>query len=304
MDYLSAAQMEQLLRQINARRVSKDGKGFSHVEAYDIRAHLIRIFGFGRWSEEVVEQVCTYETEREDDKRTKWNVGYRSVVRLTVYTETGAQLAIYTEGAFGDVSNYPSRGDAHDMALKTSQSQALKRCAVNLGDQFGLSLYNRGSTTALVKVTLVSPPEPAEGEEPAESVDSHIEELAPENEPEPDNRERSTKPEREAKNKPLNSGEETSSEPPDEMQTAVDNLTEEFPGATEVPAEVSEKELVIAEIGRLVGQARELAGDEALQILKHALEMAVKRGVRQHRLSNGETIGASLTAMMAKAAGK
>lgn len=177
--YLTPTQIEQLLKPINARRVSKDGKGFSHVEAYDVRAHLTRIFGFGRWSEEVIEQVVAFEDSHQDGSKTKWNVGYRTVVKLTVNAPDGTVLATYTEGAFGDVSNYPSRGDAHDMALKTSQSQALKRCAVNLGDQFGLSLYNRGSTVELVKVSLVGPAVPTEE---AESVDEHIEELAPENE--------------------------------------------------------------------------------------------------------------------------
>ena len=42
-------------------------------------------------------------------------------------------------------------GDAHDMALKTAESGALKRAATNLGDQFGLSLYNDGSMLPLVK---------------------------------------------------------------------------------------------------------------------------------------------------------
>ena len=43
------------------------------------------------------------------------------------------------------------RGDAHDMAIKTAETQALKRAAINLGDQFGLSLYKKGSTGPLVR---------------------------------------------------------------------------------------------------------------------------------------------------------
>jgi hypothetical protein len=33
----------------------------------------------------------------------------------------------------------------------------LKRCAINLGDQFGLGLYNNGSTAAVVRSTLAGP---------------------------------------------------------------------------------------------------------------------------------------------------
>jgi len=45
-------QTEQLLKGINPSRVGKDGKGFAHLEAWDVRAHLIRIFGFANWSAE------------------------------------------------------------------------------------------------------------------------------------------------------------------------------------------------------------------------------------------------------------
>ena len=38
--------------------------------------------------------------------------------------------------------NQASVGAAHDLAMKSAISQALKRCAANLGDQFGLSLYS------------------------------------------------------------------------------------------------------------------------------------------------------------------
>jgi hypothetical protein len=43
------------------------------------------------------------------------------------------------------------------MAIKTAESQAFKRAAINLGDQFGLGLYNGGSTASTVKDTLVKP---------------------------------------------------------------------------------------------------------------------------------------------------
>ena len=42
------------------------------------------------------------------------------------------------------------------MAIKTAESQAFKRCAINLGDQFGLSLYNNGGTSSVVRAVLDS----------------------------------------------------------------------------------------------------------------------------------------------------
>lgn len=183
--YLTNEQVAQLLRPINSKRVSTDGKGFSHVEAYDIRAHLNRVFGFARWSADLLDFQEVFVAENNG----KWTVCYTATVRLTVCAPDGTTLATYTEVATGEAKNQPHRGDAHDLAVKTAESQALKRCAVNLGDNFGLSLYARGSTAALVKATLVTPTEPAR---PEAAVDSHITEQLPAEDaaadPEPDPR--------------------------------------------------------------------------------------------------------------------
>lgn len=179
MSYLTKEQVEVLLAPIKPHRVGKDGKNFSHVEAYELRAHLNRCFGFARWSEDVLEQQLLFETSSTADSKEKWSACFRSLVRLTVCAPDGTVLATYTEGATGDAQNQPSRADALDLALKTSASQAFKRCCTNLGDSFGLSLYAKGSLNPIVRVTLVgaepsgeppqdmAPPVVAEGEQTA-----------------------------------------------------------------------------------------------------------------------------------------
>lgn len=195
-DYLHPAQVDHLLRPINPKRVSEEG-GMAHLEAYDVRRVLISLFGFGRWSGDVLDSWQLYEhitnTGTEDKPYHRVSVGYRVRYRLTVCAPNGTVLATYTEEACGDATNFPinKRGDAHDFAVKTAESQALKRCAVNLGDPFGLSLYNKGSRNALVVRTLIDPrqdPVPLSGSPAAgpcntagPGVDEHITEpLAPE----------------------------------------------------------------------------------------------------------------------------
>lgn len=146
---LTNEQMQELLKPIDPSRVSKDGKGFSHVEAWDIRRTMNQIFGFGAWSADV--QRMELITEREvqgRDGKSRWNVIYRAQCVLRIGDMFG-DGATYTEWAAGDATN-PTLADAHDQAIKTAESQAFKRCAVNLGDQFGLSLYKNGSTEATV----------------------------------------------------------------------------------------------------------------------------------------------------------
>lgn len=86
----------------------------------------------------------------DSDNGGKFHVGYKVVGQLRIHA-TGAT---YTEAAVGSAT-LPQRGEAHDMAVKTAESDALKRAAINLGDQFGLSLYNNGAVAPVVVKTLV-----------------------------------------------------------------------------------------------------------------------------------------------------
>jgi hypothetical protein len=156
----SAAQVEQLLRPINAKRVLKDGKSKSHVSQQDVRAHLIRTFGFGNFDVRVDGPALVFEQERKDDKtgepNNRWDVCYRAKVTLTVRDAKGNVVCTY-EGSATATAENQKRGEAHSLALKSAESTALKRAATNLGDQFGLSLYNKGQTRGLVLGTIVKP---------------------------------------------------------------------------------------------------------------------------------------------------
>lgn len=168
---LNEQQYAQLLKPLNASRVAKRsqaGRSLSYLEAWDVKAHLNRIFGFCNWSAEVIAADLAFEDHNE---KGQWNVGYKVVLRLTV------DNAVYTEAAVG-AATLPQRGEAHDMAVKTAESDALKRAAINLGTQFGLSLYNDGSLKDVVGQTLdrcdtvsqtppVTQPEPETADEAA-----------------------------------------------------------------------------------------------------------------------------------------
>lgn len=159
--YLNTSQVSYLVRPVDPNRVFET-QGQSNMAAYEIKAHLNRIFGFGRWSAEVIGMELIYEqpTTTRQGKQA-YNVAYRAGMRLQVCSPSGRLLATYTEWAVGDATMPDfKRADAHDMAVKTAESQALKRCAINLGDQFGLSLYAKGSLAPLVRGTFVGLPEP------------------------------------------------------------------------------------------------------------------------------------------------
>ena len=149
----AADQVAQLLKPINGARVLSDGKGHAHVSQQDILAHLIRVFGFGNFDIEVMEADCIFEQERADANGVgtgRYDVCYRALVRLTIRDRAGQKVCQYENGSTATAQNQ-SRGDAHDLAYKSSISLSVKRAAIALGDQFGLSLYNKGQRTALVR---------------------------------------------------------------------------------------------------------------------------------------------------------
>lgn len=172
MGRMTEQQRDFLLTGIRPNRV-QHLLGQSHVEAWDVRRHLIRIFGFEGFTTETLSLDLVHERGEQRRKKdgtpyTAWTVVYRAQVRLTIRDREGRTITFFEDAAAGDSVNQPSIGDAHDMAMKTALSQALKRCAVNLGDQFGLSLYNDGSTDPVVHRSLayMVAPEPLADDAP------------------------------------------------------------------------------------------------------------------------------------------
>lgn len=156
---LSPRQLAALTAGLNPARIaSRKGTGssqLSYMEAWDIKATLIKVFGFGGFSADVTEsKIEKVLTQAEHGGNAKWVVMCSATVRLHIH-----QLgATYTEVAVSSQAG-SQIGEVADFAMKTAESDALKRCAIYLGTQFGLSLYNDGSIIDVVKIVL------AEGQE-------------------------------------------------------------------------------------------------------------------------------------------
>lgn len=149
------AQYERLLTPLDASRV-ESRQGMSYLNVSDVRRWLIRIFGFDGFSTYADEAELISVREGQGKSGNNFEVVWKVRVRLVIHA-LGVE---HTEYACGS-SSQPSLPEAHDMAIKTAESDALKRCAVNLGDQFGLSLYfskGREPVTSSVMRTIPGPP--------------------------------------------------------------------------------------------------------------------------------------------------
>lgn len=161
---LTPEQYAYLMNPLRSSRVAtrqQGGKTLSYLEAWDIKAHLTRIFGFCNWDSEMLEY--RHVTDRpykggRDGGAEMVEVIYSCRLQLTIRDQWDNELCRHTEAAVGSTSGPMSMlGEHHDNALKTAASDALKRCAINLGTQFGLSLYDNGSKVDVIRQTLIKP---------------------------------------------------------------------------------------------------------------------------------------------------
>lgn len=161
---ITAAQYEVLRKPLNSTRVAKRSQGgqqLSYLEAWDVKAHLTRVFGFGNWDLQMLDyrHVDTRQYESSGNPpKPMIEVVYSARMQLTIRDPQGREVCQHSEAAVGSASGPATMlGDHHDNALKTAASDALKRCAINMGTQFGLSLYDKGSTRDVIKGTVVTP---------------------------------------------------------------------------------------------------------------------------------------------------
>lgn len=149
---LTVQQLEVLHAGLNSARVKERGEGknkMSYLEAWDVKATLIRVFGYGGFSAECLESKILRAEQEENSRKNgmNWAISAQATVRLTI-----PQLGVvYTESAIA-TNKQPDWGEAADTALKSAESDALKRAAIYLGTQFGLSLYDSGSKANIVKL--------------------------------------------------------------------------------------------------------------------------------------------------------
>lgn len=163
---LSKQQLAALMSPISGTRVKTFGNnagskaGLSYVEAYDIKATLTRVFGFGGFSADVTESkivsIITADTHPSHVKGDGKAKTPQVICQATVRLHIKALDCTFTETSIGSNSGWDI-GDAADNAIKSAASDALKRCASYLGSQFGLSLYNSDNQQAELIGVLLEP---------------------------------------------------------------------------------------------------------------------------------------------------
>lgn len=116
----------------------QSGRTLSYIEGWWAISEANRIFGFGGWSQEVLDIKCVSERERKIGRGTKdgWGVSYVATIRVVVN-------GVKREGVGAGHGIDVDLGIAHESAIKEAATDALKRALMTFGNQFGLALYDK-----------------------------------------------------------------------------------------------------------------------------------------------------------------
>ncbi len=127
----------------NAISTRQGGAGarLSYLTGHYVIARLNEVIGQGAWSYETLSLQKVFEgTYKNNQGKDIFSVSYVSTVKLII---GGTQ---FTDVGFGDGTDAKDPGKAHELATKEAVTDALKRCAKNLGWSLGLALYDKEQT--------------------------------------------------------------------------------------------------------------------------------------------------------------
>ena len=119
-----------------SQRSGRAGRTFSYIEGHAAISEANRVFGFGGWGFELVENVTLrrIETVNTQTGEVKVTNAYTAPVRVTV---PGAPPR--TDVGFHAVTD--ETADGHETAIKGAVTDGMKRALRSFGDRFGNGLY-------------------------------------------------------------------------------------------------------------------------------------------------------------------
>jgi DNA recombination protein Rad52 len=135
-----ANQVQALSGKLSARHVkhrqSAGGMTLSYVEGWHAIAEANRIFGYDAWDRQTMTLKCVWEGRKGNLEACSY------IARVRIKVRAGESV-ICREGCGSGHGSRPSRGEAHETAIKEAETDAMKRALATFGNPFGLALYDR-----------------------------------------------------------------------------------------------------------------------------------------------------------------
>lgn len=144
-------------RDVVSSRDAGQGRKLSYLEGHYVIDRLNQVLGQGNWNKEVRELRNVYSGEITNKYGD--TVFYSSYVATVVlYGKIGDRAFHIVDVGYGDGSDKTNPGKPHELATKEAVTDALKRCAKDLGQSMGLALYNKLQEN--VGEEVLAPPSP------------------------------------------------------------------------------------------------------------------------------------------------
>lgn len=146
---------KELDKNIPAESVKERSNGnftLSYLEGHYVIDRLNKVLGIGNWAYGITKMDCVFSGSVKDkyDKEIYY-ASYVTTIRLVVTLPDGIQTE-FSDVGFGDGQDKSNPGKPHELATKEAVTDALKRCAKNLGQSMGLALYNKERTNVDDKI--------------------------------------------------------------------------------------------------------------------------------------------------------
>lgn len=112
-----------------------NGEQRHYVEGWHVIAEANRIFGFDAWDRQTIELKPLGQTTTDY----RFQTSYLARVRVTV---RAGSVVIVREGVGTGHGRAFTAGEAHEVAMKSAETDAMKRALSTFGNPFGLALYD------------------------------------------------------------------------------------------------------------------------------------------------------------------
>ena len=138
---MQSSQLKAKLEPRNVKIRKANGADLHYVEGWHVIAEANRIFGYDAWDRRTLATRCV------------WNgavgpyheAAYTAKVRVCV---RAGDITVVREGSGSGEAKAPTPGQAHELALKSAETDATKRALATFGNPFGLALYENRSVSA------------------------------------------------------------------------------------------------------------------------------------------------------------
>jgi DNA recombination protein Rad52 len=138
----SDTQARQLKAKLDSHHVKarkENGATLHYIEGWHAIAQANRIFGYDAWDRRTVATHCVWTETR----ASHFLAAYTARVRISV---RAGDIVIVREGCGTGEAKATTPGQAHEIALKTAETDATKRALATFGNPFGLALYDSEQT--------------------------------------------------------------------------------------------------------------------------------------------------------------